>query len=119
VSKFGEVQVCFLCFLYSSLVKLDLLFLWTVSKSARRKMWVELICGLILFRLLKRYFYDYDDADHLDVDSSSPSSDASVLFTVGDRLQNLYGGKCHVDLNIHDANSASRRNIDIVLITDR
>ncbi|KAI5659736.1 hypothetical protein M9H77_28529 [Catharanthus roseus] len=81
-------------------------------------MWVELICGLILFRLLKRYFYDDGDAELLDADSSS-YSDATLLFTVSDRLQKLYGGKCHVGLNIPDADSASRLNIDMVLVTDR
>lgn len=78
-------------------------------------MWVELICGFVVFSLLKRYFYDDGDADLLDLDSS----DADVLFAVADRLQKLYGGKCYVGLDVPDADSASRQNIDMVLVTDR
>lgn len=78
-------------------------------------MWVELVCGFVLFRLLKRYFYDDGDADLV----VSDSSDADVLFAVADRLQKLYGGKCYVGLDVPDADSASRQNIDMVLVTDK
>ncbi|XP_075648823.1 uncharacterized protein LOC142619567 [Castanea sativa] len=72
-------------------------------------MWVEIICGLILYRLFKCFFYD-DDA--LDLESS----DFNALFSVADRLEKLYGGKVYVGLRIPDADTGSRQNIDMVLV---
>ncbi|KAL4595696.1 hypothetical protein ACB092_12G109500 [Castanea dentata] len=72
-------------------------------------MWVEIICGLILYRLFKCFFYD-DDA--LDLESS----DFNALFSVADRLEKVYGGKVYVGLRIPDADTGSRQNIDMVLV---
>ncbi|CAI9087061.1 OLC1v1021032C1 [Oldenlandia corymbosa var. corymbosa] len=83
-------------------------------------MWVELICGLVIFRLLKRFFSD--DSGDLAGDTSKSlrdAAEATALFAVADRLQSLYGGKAYVGLHIPDPDSASRRNIDIVLVTNR
>ncbi|XP_022878038.1 uncharacterized protein LOC111396017 isoform X2 [Olea europaea var. sylvestris] len=75
-------------------------------------MWVELICGLVLYRLFKRYLYE-DDA-LLDLDTSH----SNALFAVANRLEQLYyGSKAYVGLQIPDADSGSRQNIDIVLVT--
>ncbi|KAL3524544.1 hypothetical protein ACH5RR_017378 [Cinchona calisaya] len=80
-------------------------------------MWVELICGLVIFRLLKRFFYGDGDGDILDAETFS--SDATPLFTVADRLEKLYGGKAYVGLHIPDPDAAVRRNIDMVILTKR
>ncbi|KAM4076797.1 hypothetical protein ACJW30_12G091600 [Castanea mollissima] len=70
-------------------------------------MWVEIICGLILYRLFKCFFYD-DDALDLEF------SDFNALFSVADRLEKLYGGKVYVGLRIPDADTGSRQNIDML-----
>lgn len=75
-------------------------------------MWVELICGLVIYRLVRRFFFD-DAEDIFQVESS----DSTALFAVADRLEKLYGGKAYVGLRIPDADTGSRRNIDIVLVT--
>lgn len=84
-------------------------------------MWVELICGLVIFRLLKRFFYDDYDADSNQflLDAETFSSEATALFSVADRLHSIYGGKAYVGLHIPDPDAATRRNIDIVLVTKR
>ncbi|XP_051126109.1 uncharacterized protein LOC127248020 [Andrographis paniculata] len=77
-------------------------------------MWVELICGLLLYRFFKRFFYGPDPRLALD---SSPSI---ALFSVAKRLEKLNrGSKVYVGLRIPDPDSASRRNIDLVLITTK
>ncbi|CAK9160640.1 unnamed protein product [Ilex paraguariensis] len=73
-------------------------------------MWVELICGLVIYRLVRRFFYD-DDIFELEL------SDSNVLFSVAERLEKLYGGKAYVGLRIPDADTGSRQNIDMVLVT--
>ncbi|KAL2349438.1 hypothetical protein Fmac_003438 [Flemingia macrophylla] len=73
-------------------------------------MWLEVIFGLIVYKLFRRFFYD-DDV--LDIEGS----DSSVLFSVADRLKKLYGGHVYVGLRIPDADTASRQSIDIVLLT--
>lgn len=73
-------------------------------------MWVEIICGLIIYRLVRCIFYG-DDV--LDVETS----DADAIFSVANRLEKLYDGKVYVGLNIPDADTGSRQNIDIVLVT--
>lgn len=35
------------------------------------------------------------------------------------RLEKLYGGKAHVGLRIPDADTGTRKNVDIVLVTKR
>ncbi|XP_019200397.1 PREDICTED: uncharacterized protein LOC109194013 [Ipomoea nil] len=78
-------------------------------------MWVELICGLVAFRLLKRFFCDDDD----DLDGEAGHANANALFSVARQLEKLYGGKVFVGLQIPDADSGSRRSIDLVLVTQR
>ncbi|KAL0400449.1 UNVERIFIED_CONTAM: hypothetical protein Slati_4074800 [Sesamum latifolium] len=77
-------------------------------------MWTELICGLLLYRLVKRFFCE-DDA-HLNLHSSN----FNFLFASAKRLEKLYrGSKVYVGLQIPDPDSASRQNIDLVLVTDQ
>ncbi|PIN23522.1 hypothetical protein CDL12_03770 [Handroanthus impetiginosus] len=77
-------------------------------------MWVELICGLVLYRFVKRFFYG-DDA-HLDFDPSHFDD----LFAVAKRLEKLYpGSKVYVGLRIPDPDTASRQNVDLVLVTNQ
>ncbi|KAI3471312.1 hypothetical protein Pfo_027975 [Paulownia fortunei] len=77
-------------------------------------MWVALICGLVLCFLVKRFFYEDDTL--LDL----ASSHSSALFTVAKRLEKLYhGSKVFVGIQIPDRDSASRQNIDLVLVTDQ
>lgn len=70
-------------------------------------MWVEIICGLIIYRLFKCFFFDDDVLD-------LESSDFNALFSVANRLEKLYGGKVYVGLRIPDADTGSRQNIDMV-----
>ncbi|KAI3735507.1 hypothetical protein L6452_15007 [Arctium lappa] len=74
-------------------------------------MWVELIFGLVIYRLVRRFFYD--DEEHIDFGSTG----SNALFAVAERLQALYGGKAYVGLRIPDPDTASRQNIDLVLVT--
>ncbi|KAK6129390.1 hypothetical protein DH2020_036866 [Rehmannia glutinosa] len=77
-------------------------------------MWVAVICGLFLCLIVKLFFYEDDTL--LDLDSSH----ASALFTVAKRLEKLYhGSKVYVGIQIPDADSASRLNIDLVLVTNQ
>ncbi|XP_021282203.1 uncharacterized protein LOC110415053 isoform X1 [Herrania umbratica] len=73
-------------------------------------MWLEIICGLIVYRLFRRFFYD-DDV--LEVETS----DSNAIFSVANRLEKLYSGKVYVGLHIPDADTGSRLNIDMVLVT--
>ncbi|XVF30527.1 hypothetical protein REPUB_Repub16aG0065700 [Reevesia pubescens] len=73
-------------------------------------MWVEIICGLIIYGLFRIFFYG-DGV--LDVETS----DSSAIFSVANRLEKLYGGKLYVGLHIPDADTGSRQNIDMVLVT--
>ncbi|XLR22806.1 hypothetical protein HN51_069050 [Arachis hypogaea] len=73
-------------------------------------MWAAIICGLVFYKLIKRFFYD---DDILDVEGSDHSS---ALFSVADRVQKLYGGNVYVGLRIPDADTSSRQSIDIVLV---
>ncbi|CAK7333655.1 unnamed protein product [Dovyalis caffra] len=74
-------------------------------------MWVEILCGLIVYKLFKCFFSDADDV--LEVQSS----DTNALFNVANKLEKLYGGKVYVGLRIPDADTGSRQNIDAVLVT--
>ncbi|XP_027909243.1 uncharacterized protein LOC114168562 [Vigna unguiculata] len=73
-------------------------------------MWLEIIFGLVIYKLFRRFFYDDDVLD-------MEGSDYSVLFSVADRLKKLYGANVYVGLRIPDADTASRQGIDIVLVT--
>ncbi|KAJ8633861.1 hypothetical protein MRB53_027197 [Persea americana] len=75
-------------------------------------MWFEILCGLVFFRFFRRFFYD-EDEDLLNNDSS----DSSAIFYVATRIEKIYGGKAYVGLRIPDADSNSRQNIDMVLVT--
>ncbi|KAG6400712.1 hypothetical protein SASPL_137554 [Salvia splendens] len=76
-------------------------------------MFAELICGLVFYRIFKRFFFD-DDAE-FDLDSSR----FNALTAVAKRLEKLYAGsKVYVGLQIPDPDSASRKNIDLVLVTN-
>eukprot|EP00258_Populus_trichocarpa_P022727 XP_024438746.1 uncharacterized protein LOC112323752 [Populus trichocarpa] len=74
-------------------------------------MWLEIICCLIAYMLFTCFFSDDDDV--LEVESS----DTNALFNVANKLEKLYGGKVYVGLRIPDADTGSRQNIDIVLVT--
>lgn len=75
-------------------------------------MWFELIIGIIIFQVLKRFFSSGDD---LDVGTYNDNA----LFSVAERLGKLYGGKVYVGLRIPDGDSGSPKNVDIVLVTHR
>ncbi|KAK1415077.1 hypothetical protein QVD17_30848 [Tagetes erecta] len=72
-------------------------------------MLTEFIFGLVIYRLLRRFFFD-DQQQFADVRSNS-------LFTVANRLQTLYGGNAYVGLRIPDPDTASRQSIDLVHVT--
>lgn len=76
-------------------------------------MWVEVICGFAVFRLLKQFFSEDNDV------LKSETSYANALFSVARQLEKIYGGKVFVGLQIPDADSESRRSIDLVLVTRR
>ncbi|XP_021899752.1 uncharacterized protein LOC110816045 [Carica papaya] len=73
-------------------------------------MWIEIICGLIVYKIFKRLFYG---EDILEVETS----DSVALFSVANRLEKLYGGKIYVGLRIPDTDTGARENIDMVLVT--
>ncbi|KAL1539853.1 hypothetical protein AAHA92_24285 [Salvia divinorum] len=76
-------------------------------------MFAELICGLVFYQIFKRFFFG-DDAE-FDLDSSC----FNALSAVAKRLEKLYvGSKVYVGLQIPDPDSASRKNIDLVLVTN-
>lgn len=75
-------------------------------------MWVEIIFGLVIYRLVRLFFYD-DSEEQIDFGSSG----SNALFAVADRLQTLYGGKAFVGLRIPDPDTASRQNIDLVVVS--
>ncbi|XP_043718399.1 uncharacterized protein LOC122666281 isoform X1 [Telopea speciosissima] len=75
-------------------------------------MWIQILCGLVFYRLIKRFFYD-DDTYEIE------SSDTDAKFIVANRLEKVYGGKVYLGLRIPDADSGTRQNIDMVLVTKR
>ncbi|CAL9089341.1 unnamed protein product [Musa textilis] len=79
----------------------------------RVSMWVVILCGLILFRILRRIFRRDDAFPDID------SSDSDASFAVAARLEKLYGGKAFVGLRIPDADAGARQHIDVVLVTKR
>ncbi|RRT68037.1 hypothetical protein B296_00016665 [Ensete ventricosum] len=79
----------------------------------RVSMWVEILCGLILFKILRRFLHGDDALPDID------SSDSDASFAVAARLEKLYGGKAFVGLRIPDADSGVRQHIDVVLVTKR
>ncbi|VFR03113.1 unnamed protein product [Cuscuta campestris] len=75
-------------------------------------MWFELIIGIVIFQLLRRFFSSGDD---LDVGTYNDNA----LFSVAKRLEKIYGGKVYVGLRIPDIDSGSPKNIDLVIVTHR
>ncbi|KAL9249911.1 hypothetical protein AKJ16_DCAP11221 [Drosera capensis] len=73
-------------------------------------MWFELICGFVLYKFI-RIFFAEDDL--IDIETS----DSDAVFAVASRIEKVYGGKVYVGLRIPDADSASRQNVDIVLLS--
>ncbi|CAH8386539.1 unnamed protein product [Eruca vesicaria subsp. sativa] len=73
-------------------------------------MWMEVIFGLVIYKLVRRFFKD----DEISDDGTSAST---ALFSVAHRLEKLYGGKAYVGLRIPDADTSSRQDIDVVLLT--
>ncbi|XP_010273144.1 PREDICTED: uncharacterized protein LOC104608757 isoform X2 [Nelumbo nucifera] len=73
-------------------------------------MWVEVICGLVIYRLLRRFFHDDDDFE-------IEATDSDAKFLVASRIEKLYGGKVYLGLRIPDAETGSRQNVDMVLLT--
>ncbi|CAN6288670.1 unnamed protein product [Urochloa humidicola] len=79
-------------------------------------MWVEILCGLVAYKIIRRFFFDDDDASYLaDLDSSH----SDLCFAVAARLEKLYGGRCFVGLRIPDPDAGERQHIDVVLVTKR
>ncbi|XP_076926037.1 uncharacterized protein LOC143589066 [Bidens hawaiensis] len=76
-------------------------------------MWMEIILGLAVYQLVRRFFFG--DQQQEPVDFSFKGSNA--LFAVAHRLQTLYGGKAFVGLRIPDPDTASPQNIDLVHVT--
>ncbi|XP_010528663.1 PREDICTED: uncharacterized protein LOC104805712 [Tarenaya hassleriana] len=80
------------------------------TRTQKITMWVEIICGLVIYKLIRRFFSDDDFSD-------VETSDSTALFSVAHRLEKLYGGKAYVGLRVPDADTVSRQDIDIVLVT--
>ncbi|KAK3157247.1 hypothetical protein QOZ80_2AG0118290 [Eleusine coracana subsp. coracana] len=80
-------------------------------------MWVEILCGLVAYRIIRRVFFaDDGDPSYLaDLDSSH----SDLCFAVAARLEKLYAGRCFVGLRIPDADAGARLHIDVVLVTKR
>ncbi|XP_010919961.1 uncharacterized protein [Elaeis guineensis] len=76
-------------------------------------MWVQIICGMVVYKLLRRVLFDDDAVPDVD------SSDSDASFAVAKRLEKLYGGKTVVGLRIPDPDTGSRQHIDVVLVTKR
>ncbi|TVU31533.1 hypothetical protein EJB05_23220 [Eragrostis curvula] len=80
-------------------------------------MWVEILCGLVAYKIIRRVFFaDEGDPSYLaDLDSSH----SDLCFAVAARLEKLYGGRCFVGLRIPDPDAGARLHIDVVLVTKR
>ncbi|XP_077244815.1 plasma protein isoform X2 [Tasmannia lanceolata] len=74
-------------------------------------MWLQILCGLVIFRCFRSFFFDDDEAVQIE------SSDSHIIFLVADRLEKLYGGKVYTGLRIPDADTGTRQTIDMVLVT--
>ncbi|XP_066376210.1 uncharacterized protein [Miscanthus floridulus] len=80
-------------------------------------MWVEILCGLVAYKIIQRVFFaGGDDASYLaDLDSSH----SDLCFAVASRLEKLYASRCFVGLRIPDPDAGERQHIDVVLVTKR
>ncbi|CAN7122599.1 unnamed protein product [Brassica rapa subsp. narinosa] len=83
-------------------------------------MWVEIICALAIYKIVRLFFYNDEFSD-------VETSDSTALFSVAHRhtipslslflLEKLHGGKAYVGLRIPDADTSSRQDVDLVLVT--
>lgn len=76
-------------------------------------MWVEILCGLVVYQIFRRYFSG--DVDVPDVDAHT----SDLSFAVADRLEKIFGGKAYVGLRIPDSETSTRQHVDVVLVTKR
>ncbi|PKA53051.1 hypothetical protein AXF42_Ash002032 [Apostasia shenzhenica] len=76
-------------------------------------MWLEILCGVLIYNVFRRFIFGDVDVPDVDAGSSDPS------FAVADRLEKIYGGKAYVGLRIPDPETSSRRHVDVVLVTKR
>ncbi|CAK9309055.1 unnamed protein product [Citrullus colocynthis] len=74
-------------------------------------MWFAILGGLIVYGLFKLFFAGDDDVMEVE------TSDFNAIFSVASRFEKLYGGKAYVGLRIPDADTGSRQNIDLVVVT--
>uniref|UniRef100_A0A0E0BE65 NERD domain-containing protein n=1 Tax=Oryza glumipatula TaxID=40148 RepID=A0A0E0BE65_9ORYZ len=80
-------------------------------------MWVEILCGLLAYKIIRRVFFaDSDDPAHL-ADLDSAHSD--LCFALASRLEKLYSARCFVGLRIPDPDAGERQHVDLVLLTNR
>lgn len=75
-------------------------------------MWFEILCGIGIYALFKRFFYE-DDTYEVE------TSDVDAKFHVGSKIDKLYGGNVYLGLRIPDPDTGLRQNIDIVLLTKK
>ncbi|CAN6995627.1 unnamed protein product [Brassica oleracea var. botrytis] len=83
-------------------------------------MWVEIICALAIYKIVSLFFYNDEFSD-------VETSDSTALFSVAHRHHplslslslpcKLHGGKAYVGLRIPDADTSSRQDVDLVLVT--
>ncbi|XP_059456908.1 uncharacterized protein LOC132186822 isoform X2 [Corylus avellana] len=75
-------------------------------------MWPKIAGGVILYGLAEAYNWYSDDV------LVEESSKYNSLFAVANRLEKVFGGNAYVGLRIPDADTVSRQDIDIVLVTE-
>ncbi|KAG2701198.1 hypothetical protein I3760_06G033700 [Carya illinoinensis] len=71
---------------------------------------IAMFCCLFIYALFSCLF----DEVVLEIQTS----DSSALFEVANRFEKLYGGKVYVGLRIPDADTGSRQNVDMALVTE-
>ncbi|KAL4199764.1 hypothetical protein AMTRI_Chr03g52900 [Amborella trichopoda] len=72
-------------------------------------MWVEIVCGLVVYRLFSRFLFKDDEFE--------PQTLFDSTFAIASRLEKLYGGKVYTGLRIPDAENGNFQEIDMVLVT--
>ncbi|KAI3933220.1 hypothetical protein MKW92_007278 [Papaver armeniacum] len=73
-------------------------------------MWIEILCGLVIYRIFRRFLYDDDIL-------GAETNDTDAIFLIAERAEKLYGGKLYLGLRIPDPDTGSRQNIDMVVVT--
>ncbi|CAL9091256.1 unnamed protein product [Musa textilis] len=76
-------------------------------------MWLEILCGLVFYSFFRKVLNGEDDFPDID------TSDSDASFAVAASLEKRYGGKAFVGLRIPDADTGTRQNMDVVLVTKR